>query len=92
MKTIKKKAFSRSSIESISIPSNVDLIEKLAFYQCYKLEKVKFVNGSKINKISKQLFSETLLKSIEIPSQVTIIETEAFQFCHQLEKVNFSKY
>ena len=84
---IGKDAFAGSdSLESMTIPSNVDEIDLAAFYMCRSLKKVVLNEGLK--KIRGQAFiSCESLESITIPSTVANIEEGAFYECSNLKKV-----
>lgn len=91
--SIGKSAFSYSSIESLSIPSNVINIdiEESAFSYCKCLKTVDFPNNIKLDLIDQNLFASTAIQSITIPSSVTIISKFAFYGCNSLKKVDFQE-
>lgn len=56
LKTIGIQAFWNTSISSIEIPASVEEIDCEAFYECGKLSKVIFANGSKLKKLNAGYF------------------------------------
>ena len=77
---IKSYAFHMlSSLKEISIPNSVTTIEKDAFLQCTKLEKLIF--GTSLKTIGDSaFFTASSLKELTIPESVTIIEAGAFAY------------
>ena len=57
LRIIEKKAFFKSSIESITIPSKVTEIQDEAFMYCFKLKRVEIESDSKLQIIGREAFS-----------------------------------
>lgn len=89
LEIIEKKAFHKSSIKSIKIPSNVTKIGKETFSDCC-IEKVEFESDSKLEIIESNAFCNSSIKSIKIPSNVSKIGALTFYKCH-IEKVDFDE-
>ncbi|MEI8085035.1 MAG: leucine-rich repeat domain-containing protein [Paludibacter sp.] len=99
LKSIGKRCFIHSKIETILIPENVEYIGTMAFSACYALEAINVVDtNTYFTSISGVLFSidNTLLlnypsvnKQLKyiIPKTVCTISIGAFQSCMYLEKV-----
>ena len=86
---IKKYWLCYSDIESVVIPASVREIEQLAFYQCRRLRRVTFADGSQLQKIGRYGFSEAGIEDITIPSSVVRLESSAFSCCGNLKRVLF---
>lgn len=63
---------------SIVIPPSVEIINKLAFYSCYRLKKVIFSGISRLKTIKDSAFQNTSTSHFEIPSSVKKIGNAAF--------------
>lgn len=85
----KSNAFSFTSINSITIPKNVKIIGKSAFFFCEKLKTIKFEEDSKLEIIKKDAFIYSLIDSIVIPSSVKKIEVSAFEHNNFLKSIEF---
>ena len=92
LRIIKKRAFSKTSIESISIPSNVTQICEKSFIFCKKLKNVEFQSNSNLEIIEKEAFQFCKsLESIIIPKSVKKICEGAFNSCENLKKITFDQ-
>lgn len=89
LKEIKKRTFSYTSIKSITIPSNVELIKSFAFELCKYLKYVDFADNSKLRIIETNAFSNTSINNICIPSNVRQISVKAFFQCIRLKIIEF---
>lgn len=70
-------AFCLSGLESVTIPSSVEIIEESAFATCASLKKVKISDG--VKNIGSEAFAGCEnLKDVEIPSSVDTIGSRAF--------------
>ena len=79
-------AFSCNSLESITIPNSVMIIDDSAFKNCNNLTNVKIGNGVKT--IGDGVFSGcNSLESITIPDSVTSVGEYAFAGCSSLNNV-----
>ena len=63
-------AFSRTSIESLSIPDGVVELSDGCFYECESLRSVLFGASSKLERICYGAFSRTSIESLSIPDGV----------------------
>lgn len=70
LQIIGDKAFFKSKIKEISIPSSVILIGKSAFSDTDILTKVNFPEDSKLEVINEYAFDKSSIKSLSIPSSV----------------------
>ena len=103
IKSINKKAFYQSGLQSIEIPASVETIGKSAFQGCTALTTVTFEKGSQLKIIEGDRNYDygvedcgafqncTSLTAIEIPASVAIIEDGAFHNCTALTTVTFEK-
>lgn len=82
--------FAVRSIESILIPSFVEIIGASAFQSCCKLKEIEFTNNSKLRKIEQFSIAHILISKICIPKHVKLIGECAFMFCRSLLEVEFS--
>ena len=81
------RAFSGSSVTSVSIPNSVTLIAMSAFSWCYHLTSITI--GNNVTSIGAYAFDNcSSLTSIIIPNSVTKIGSYAFTGCTSLSSVN----
>ncbi|MBQ9981609.1 MAG: leucine-rich repeat protein [Oscillospiraceae bacterium] len=86
---IAKNAFSKSTINSVSICPNIECIEQQAFSNSKNLTTVKFASNTKMTEISfRAFYTCESLTTINIPDSVTKIDTAAFYQCSSLETVD----
>jgi hypothetical protein len=77
--SIKNGAFDSSSLESITIPTSLEIIEDYAFYCSPLSEFYQYYTGeSSLREISSWAFAETSLYSFKVPASVEIIRNDAF--------------
>lgn len=76
---------------TVTIPSTVDTIDELAFYDCEQLGVVNFEQGSKLNKIGKMAFSRTRLNQFVAPNELRVIYDGAFAECANLQRVSLNE-
>lgn len=89
LEIIEKNAFSYSSLNFLSIPSNVSQIGIYSFYKCKNLETVEFPDDSKLTTISVNLFNNSSIKKIHFPPSVSTIKDGSFSYCDNLSVVEF---
>jgi hypothetical protein len=89
LKRIDRKAFWKTKLGSIRIPSKVEFIGEDSFGDCGSLRKVIFDNDSQLKRIDKKAFWKTKLESVRIPSKVEFIGEDSFGDCGSLRKVIF---
>ena len=70
MKSIEKATFSYSSIEKVSIPSDVVCIGKNAFFNCRYLKEIDFIENSNLKSIGNKAFSGSIIESFTFPSSI----------------------
>jgi hypothetical protein len=66
---IESSAFYESSLESILIPNNVEILESKCFSSCYSLSSIPFESNSQLKRIESSAFSSSSLESILIPQE-----------------------
>ena len=71
---IDKEAFSRTSIESISIPAHVTRICEESFIFCQQLRRIEIPKNSELQTIEKDAFHLTEIEMIFIPENLTNLE------------------
>jgi hypothetical protein len=81
---IESSAFSRSSLQSIIIPRNVQILCSWCFSDCRSLSSISFESESRLTRIESSAFSESSLQSIMIPQNVQILCSECFSSCSSL--------
>lgn len=86
-KEFKGNAFSHSALESIVIPSTLEVLEEHTFYCCEKLTNIVFTESSRLREIGKGCFALTALKAFEAPPSLRKIGNRAFYFCRGLQYV-----
>ena len=87
IKSMNSFLFSWSNLTEVTIPENIQSIDKAAFYYCEQLQKVTISSG--IKEIGKSAFYNCCkLSEITIPYNVKKIDKEAFCGCTAMESVN----
>ncbi len=87
--TIESDAFSWTSIESITLPANLQKMGTGVFVGCQKLESVD-LNG--FTQIPRMTFSScTALKEVKGSENIVEIADDGFDFCKGLESITFGK-
>lgn len=85
---ISERVFADSCLESIVIPSSIEVIEDGAFENCYKLKTVVFEENSKLEEIRSCAFWDcTSLEEIILPLSLDKIGDFVFYNCHSLKKI-----
>ena len=79
--------FECSALESIVIPSTLEVLEDYTFYSCRKLTSVTFAEGSRLREIGNHCFAESGLKAFEAPPSLRKICSGAFYCCRNLQRV-----
>jgi hypothetical protein len=82
-------AFHNCVINSIQIPSNVEVIREKCFSSRKPPCEVIFESGSKLREIGDSAFYDCTIKSVRIPSNVEVIGKECFSWCQSLCEVTF---
>ncbi len=94
------RAFSKTGVRSISIPSSVKIVQHAAFSDCPALEEVVFQKQSEgiafDNEhdcgIAPALFSDCpLLRTVILPEGIVSIENNAFSGCESLKDIVLPK-
>ena len=87
--TIESDAFSWTSIESITLPANLQKMGTGVFVGCQKLESVD-LNG--FTQIPRSTFGScTALKEVKGSENIVEIADDGFDFCKGLESITFGK-
>lgn len=77
IKEIHTNAFYRCSIESVTMPDSLEVIDTCAYQECEKLSTVKFGNG--LTRICERAFSFCKnLKEIVLPDRLERMDSHAF--------------
>ena len=89
LKEIGQKAFAEcQSLETITIPAQLEILGKYAFSDCIKLTTVDFEGKSQLKRIEGGAFADCPLRNISIPLSVEYIGEYAFHGCDQLETID----
>jgi hypothetical protein len=75
---LESSVFSTSSLQSIIIPSSVEILESECFQTCNLLSTIIFELNSRLTRIGSEAFSYSSLPSIVILSSVKILESKCF--------------
>jgi hypothetical protein len=75
---IESEAFYNSSLQSILIPRNVEILGLNCFSDCKSLSSITFESNSQLTRIEKGAFSSSSLQSILIPRNVQFIDGSTF--------------
>jgi hypothetical protein len=86
---IESEAFSSSSLQSISIPRNVEILGSGCFSYCESLSSITFESNSRLTQIESKAFSSSSLQSILIPTNVEILGSKCFYDCKSLSTITF---
>jgi hypothetical protein len=78
---IESKTFPSSSLESILIPSNVEILGSRCFSYCGSFSSMTFESNSHLTRIESFAFSFSSLQSIVIPRTVEILGSKCFSNC-----------
>jgi hypothetical protein len=84
------RAFSRTALRTIAIPSGCEEIGEFCFCGCRSLCEVIFGREAKLRRIQGRAFRETGLRRIAIPSRVEEIGEHCFNACGSLVYVRFN--
>lgn len=83
-------AFSNSTIEYISIPKQVSIIENGCFSECKKLKKVDIPEDSNLVYLGKNVFDNSSIESIYFPKKLKEIDQSIFLNTSKLSNVSVS--
>jgi hypothetical protein len=93
LQIIEDSAFSSCrSLEKVTVPKSVTLIDKNAFYSCLLLNSFTFEEGSQLETIGSSAFVFcTTLESIILPEKVRLIGERAFSNCSSFSTIKIPK-
>jgi hypothetical protein len=86
---IESRAFYDSSLQSILIPSNVEILGSKCFSNCKSLSSITFESNSRLTQIESEAFHQSSLQSILIPRNVEILGSKCFLNCESLSSITF---
>jgi hypothetical protein len=75
---IESAVFYQPSLQSILIPSNVEIRGSSCFSDCESLLSITFESNSHLMRIESEVFAFSPLQSIVIPRNVRFIDASAF--------------
>lgn len=87
LQTIGTRAFDKSFIESVSLPSSLKKIGSYAFVQCRHLHTVEIPLNSELQSIENCAFGKSSIEQIYIPPHVTEISSCTFISCTKLRHI-----
>lgn len=86
---IERYAFSRSGLQKIHIPDELEVLEERIFFRCEHLQEV--TGGKNIRKIGVMAFSECpKLSAFACSPKLELIEESAFEGCKSLKEMEFN--
>jgi hypothetical protein len=91
LEKIESKAFSRSGLKSIVIPSSVLVLEESCFAHCHCLTQVTFENGSGLRRIEEYAFYGCRVAEIVIPFSVGVLGKSCLGECPLLAAIVFEE-
>jgi hypothetical protein len=74
---IESEVFSFSSLQSILIPRNVEILGSERFSYCESLSSMTFESNSHLTRIESKAFYETALQYVLIPPTILFIASDA---------------
>jgi hypothetical protein len=74
---IESEAFYESSLESILIPSSVEILGSSSFSYCESLSPIRIESNSRLRRIEPKAFWKSSLQSILISSTILFIASNA---------------
>ena len=80
------KAFAKSAIQTLVVPSSVDTIDSMAFGDCDELKSVTIANGLKTLGSSVFVSCDSLTQ-ITLPNSITVIDEQVFYYCANLQSI-----
>jgi serine/threonine protein kinase len=83
------KAFLRSSILQITIPSTVRILGSRCFFMCEKLCNVEFAADSRLTTVDYEAFRGCGFSTISLPPSVQMLSRGVFQECESLRELCF---
>jgi hypothetical protein len=88
MSVLGQSAFACSSIQSIRIPSSVQIVPKSCFKNCSALSNLTFEPGCRISGFGESAFAGcSSLRSICIPSSIETLSASCFRDCARLRNI-----
>ncbi|KAK8890751.1 hypothetical protein M9Y10_035536 [Tritrichomonas musculus] len=82
--------FCARNVETITIPNFIECICTCSFDNCKQIQKVEFLNDSKLEIIEDESFFNSSIRTIKISSKVTKIGSNAFFKCEKLQRIEIS--
>jgi hypothetical protein len=86
---IESEAFYESSLESILIPMNVEILGSKCFSSCESLSSIVFESNSHFTRIEWEAFYGSSLESILIPMKVEIVGSKCVSYYESLSSITF---
>ena len=74
------------TINNLTLPDSVRIIEERAFYGCNNISGILKLNNN-LETIKEDAFCQTCISEAIIPATVTTIENNAFYLCYYLKKI-----
>ena len=75
--------------DELVLPASVQIIQDKVFYGFTTIMKVRFEEGSQLEKIGEEAFANSSLQSIEIPKSVSQLGAGCFKDCRNLSTLKF---
>lgn len=79
--------YNMDTLESVTISSNVTMIDGYAFVNCKNLKTITF--NDKLETIGSSAFRNTAITSLALPATIETLGSNAFSDCKQLTSVKF---
>jgi hypothetical protein len=87
---IGRGAFTRSSLNVVTIPRHAEILGSDCFLSCTSLLSISFETNCELTRIeSNAFYSCSSLKSITIPRHVQILGSDCFSSCNSLSSISF---
>ena len=82
-------AFKGEDLEVLVLPSTLESIGYMAFFECHYLREIRFAKECKLRVIEESAFEGTAIEELILPRKLKSIEESAFSGCESLIEVSF---
>ena len=84
------KILFNSAVETIKLPSTVELVEYEAFGNCKNLKKIDF-SKTRLARIAPYAFYGSSVTEVKLPDTIKEVSETSFKHCPELKKINLDE-